>query len=161
MRNETRERLERDEMFTVGEVESILRRALTRKRDSGEITREELEETARELGIDSREVERAIHEQRRFGAIESAREAFRKRLKEGFYRHLRSYLIVNGALLLLDLVTTGGEWFYFPLIGWGIGLAFHASHAFNPSARAVESGARRVLRRRERNMMWSHDWQGE
>ncbi|MBM3289858.1 MAG: 2TM domain-containing protein [Candidatus Hydrogenedentes bacterium] len=141
----------REEMFTVDEVEAILRRGLNRKRDSGEITRGELIDTARELGLDVREVERAIHEQRRYGAIESAREEYKSRKKEGFYHHLRAYLIVNGALFFINLVTGADDlWFFYPLIGWGIGLAFHASNAFNPRARDIDRGARSVLRRRER-----------
>ena len=142
---------EREEMFTVNEVEGILRRGLNRKRDSGEITRGELVDTARELGLDSREVERAIHEQRKFGSIELARDEYKAKKKLGFYRHLRTYLIINGALLLINLVSDGGDlWFFYPLIGWGIGLAFHASNAFNPSQREVDSGARRILRKQQR-----------
>ena len=141
---------EREEMFTVTEVESILRRGLTRKRDSGEITREELLDTARELGLDPSEVERAIREHRKYGAIELAREEFKARQKQGFYYHLRSYLIISGALFLLDLVTPGGTWFYYPMIAWGIGLAFHASHAFNPCEREIENGARRIMKKRQR-----------
>lgn len=144
---------EREEMFTVNEVEAILRRGLNRKRDSGEITRGELIDTARELGLDSREVERAIHEQRKYGAIESAREEFKVHKKQGFYNHMRAYLIVNGALFLINLVADPHDlWFFYPLIGWGIGIAFHASNAFNPSEREIECGARRILRRRQRRM---------
>ena len=140
----------RDEMFTVNEVEAILRRALHRKRDSGEITRDELVETARELGLDPREVERAIQEQRKFGEIDSAREEFKQKQKVEFYNHLRSYLIVNGALILLDLLVSRGTWFFYPMVFWGIGLAFHASHAFNPCEREIERGARKILRKRQR-----------
>ncbi|HRI89947.1 MAG TPA: 2TM domain-containing protein, partial [Candidatus Hydrogenedentes bacterium] len=142
---------DREEMFTVGEVEGILRRALNRKRDSGEITREELVDTARELGIDPREVERAIYEQRKFGEIESARDEFRAKRKQEFYGHLKTYLIINGALMLINLMTgIDTLWFFYPMIGWGIGLAFHASSAFNPSKRDIESGARRIIKKRER-----------
>jgi len=147
----TERETEREEMFTVNEVEAILRRGLNRKRDSGEITRGELIDTARELGLDSREVERAIREQRKYGALDSARDDFKKRKREGFSSHLRAYLIVNGALFFINLVTgVDDPWFFYPLIGWGIGLAFHAVSAFNPSQRAVECGARRILRRRQR-----------
>lgn len=147
----TERETEREEMFTVNEVEGILRRGLNRKRDSGEITHGELVDTARELGLDVREVERAIHEQRKYGAIESAREEYKAKKKQGFYHHLRAYLIVNAGLFLINLVTGGSEaWFLYPLIGWGIGLAFHASNAFNPSQREVDFGARRVLRKRQR-----------
>jgi len=45
----------------------------------------------------------------------------------GFYVHLLTYLLVNAGLFLLNLITRdgGGWWFYWPLFGWGIGLAAH------------------------------------
>ncbi len=149
--HDTKRYTERNEMFTVGEVEAILRRALHRKRDSGEITREELVDTARELGLDPREVERAIREQRVVGEIESAGEEYKAFKKRKFYNHLRTYLIINGGLMLINIMTGFDDpWFFYPLILWGIGVAFHASSTFNPSRREVELGARRILRRRER-----------
>src|SRR5512134_1425890 len=44
-----------------------------------------------------------------------------------FLSHLSTYVVVIGALFLINLLTSGlGEpWFLFPAIGWGIGLAFH------------------------------------
>jgi hypothetical protein len=49
---------------------------------------------------------------------------------KGFYAHLAIYLIVNIGLLLINLLTGGGLWFYWPLFGWGIGLASHAVAIF-------------------------------
>lgn len=138
------------EMYTVEEVESILRRALRRKRDSGEITYDELVETARELGIAPGELERAIHEQQTVGEFESACEEWKQRRKRKFYDHLRAYLIVNGFLFLLDIIVSHGSWFYFCLLGWGIGLAFDAASAFNPNPKDVERGAKRIMKKRAR-----------
>jgi uncharacterized RDD family membrane protein YckC len=48
-----------------------------------------------------------------------------------FYAHLIVYIIVNAVLVLINLlVTPGFLWFLFPLIGWGIGLFFHAVFGF-------------------------------
>ena len=138
---------ETEEMYTVEEVESILRRALKRRRDTGEITYAELAETARELGISGGELEHAIREQAQRGTFEAACEEWKTRRKRKFYEHLRAYLIVNGFLFLLDVLATGGTWFYYCLLGWGIGLAFDASSAFNPNPAEVEKGAQRILRK--------------
>jgi hypothetical protein len=56
----------------------------------------------------------------------------RKRAKElkGFYTHAITYVLVNIGLFVINLFTGGGWWFYWPLIGWGIGLVVHALSVF-------------------------------
>jgi hypothetical protein len=49
---------------------------------------------------------------------------------KGFYVHLAVYLMVNTGLFLINVLTDGGWWFYWPLLGWGIGLAAHALAVF-------------------------------
>ena len=51
---------------------------------------------------------------------------------KGFYGNLTSYVIVNTGLLILNLITSPQHlWFYYPLLGWGIGVALHAMKVFN------------------------------
>ena len=59
-------------------------------------------------------------------------EQARKRVKElkGFYTHAAIYVLVNIMLFVINLLTGGGWWFYWPLIGWGIGLGVHALNVF-------------------------------
>lgn len=46
--------------------------------------------------------------------------------KRGFLSHLASYVIVNVFLISINLLTSPGSlWFYWVILGWGIGLAFH------------------------------------
>ena len=62
--------------------------------------------------------------------------AYRKaarRVKElkNFYGNLTSYCIVIPFLLVLNLLTAPEHlWFYWPMLGWGIGLAVHAVSVF-------------------------------
>ena len=52
--------------------------------------------------------------------------------KLGFYRHLLVYLAVNALLFIINIITAPHElWFYWPLIGWGIGVFFHAVGVFS------------------------------
>jgi hypothetical protein len=52
----------------------------------------------------------------------------RVRALKAFYAHLAVYLIVNTALLVINLVTAPHTlWFYWPLLGWGVGIAIHAA----------------------------------
>lgn len=49
-------------------------------------------------------------------------------MKLAFRSHVIAYAIVNAGLLAINLVSTPGHlWFYWPMIGWGIGLAAHAA----------------------------------
>ncbi|MCK5597832.1 MAG: 2TM domain-containing protein [Candidatus Eisenbacteria sp.] len=62
-------------------------------------------------------------------------EKARKRVEEikGFYTHLLTYVLVNLALLVLNLITSPGSlWFYWPLFGWGVGVLAHAGSVFGP-----------------------------
>ena len=59
-------------------------------------------------------------------------ERARKRVQalKGFYIHAATYVLVNIGLFVIDLMTGGGWWFFWPLIGWGIGLAAHGLNVF-------------------------------
>jgi len=51
---------------------------------------------------------------------------------KGFYGNLTSYIIVNTGLLILNLMTSPQHlWFFYPLLGWGIGVSLHAMKVFN------------------------------
>ena len=49
---------------------------------------------------------------------------------KGFYIHATAFAVVNIALLAINVLVGGVWWFYWPLIGWGIGLGLHAFGVF-------------------------------
>lgn len=60
-------------------------------------------------------------------------EKARKRVKakKEFYQHLTSYLVMGLFFFLLNVVTSfGAWWFYWPMLGWGIGILFHYFDVF-------------------------------
>jgi len=66
---------------------------------------------------------------------EERRAAAIKRLKEkrDFWGHIVAYILVNGLLVVIWWVTTDGNshfWPMWPMLGWGIGLGFHAWDVF-------------------------------
>jgi hypothetical protein len=40
---------------------------------------------------------------------------------------LRAYVGVIGFLFVIDVITGDGLWFYWPALGWGLGLFLHWS----------------------------------
>lgn len=58
----------------------------------------------------------------------------KKRVEEmkGFYGNLTSYIVVNCVLFVINMVTSPQYlWFFWPLLGWGIGVIFHGIKVFN------------------------------
>lgn len=50
---------------------------------------------------------------------------------KGFYQHLLVYVLVNVFLFVLNILTSPGSlWFFWPLLGWGIGIVAHAATVF-------------------------------
>ena len=44
----------------------------------------------------------------------------------GFFFHFSSYVLVNLILIAVNLIFTPDKlWFYWPLLGWGIGILAH------------------------------------
>ena len=53
---------------------------------------------------------------------------------KGFYIHLIVYTVVNLILFSINMILSPDNlWFFWPLIGWGIGLAMHVLSVFGPS----------------------------
>ena len=64
---------------------------------------------------------------------QEAYQRARKRVeaKIGFYIHLSVYIVVSILLVIINLSTHSPYlWFKWPLIGWGIGVLFHALGVF-------------------------------
>jgi hypothetical protein len=60
-------------------------------------------------------------------------EKARKRVEEikGFYIHLVVYVLVNIGMFLVNILSSPRNlWFYWPLLGWGIGLVAHGVSTF-------------------------------
>ncbi|MBM4158879.1 MAG: 2TM domain-containing protein [Ignavibacteria bacterium] len=50
---------------------------------------------------------------------------------KGFYTHLTIFIVINLVLFLINYFSMPEQlWFYWPLLGWGIGLVSHAFSVF-------------------------------
>jgi hypothetical protein len=75
------------------------------------------------------EVPAPDRQERRYEQVHAMVQALK-----GFYVHAGAFVVVNIALFAINALTgglAGGVWwFYWPLIGWGIGLGAHALGVF-------------------------------
>ncbi len=81
---------------------------------------------------------------------EEAYRRARKRVgaKIGFYIHLAVYLGVNILLMIINLLTAPQYlWFFWPLMGWGIGVFFHGMATIVFSGRKFEEIRDRMIER--------------
>ena len=144
--------------YSDAERDEILRRAIAAQESSTDITHEELVEAAREVGIDPAKVEAAaaeISRERGRRAEESEDDALVRaevsRRRGRFARHLMTYLIVNAALVAMNLLGGGAFWAIWPILGWGLGLTLQAMRALpGPSDEDREQILRRHSKRRAR-----------
>jgi hypothetical protein len=120
------------------DVQQILQRALARQQE-GEFSRQQLEEMATELGIAPEALQAAEQEWLRQRGEESDRRKFDAYRRRAFKAHLIPYLAVNTFLILLNLVTTPGNfWAIYPLLGWGLGLFFQGWRTFQTEGETYE-----------------------
>lgn len=49
---------------------------------------------------------------------------------KSFYGNLISYCIVIPVLIIINLNTSNYQWFWYPMLGWGLGVTFHALETF-------------------------------
>jgi len=71
-----------------------------------------------------------------------------KRVKElkGFYGNLISYCIVIPFLVIINLLTSSKQiWFYWPMLGWGIGLVAHGMTVFAIGKNWEEKKIREIM----------------
>jgi len=83
-----------------------------------------------------------------------AYEKAQKRVKEikGFYSNLFSYVIVISFLVTINLITSPKHlWFYWPMLGWGIGIAAHAISVFSIGRTWEEKKIREILEKQDRH----------
>lgn len=83
----------------------------------------------------------------------SAKERVEK--LKGFYGNLISYCCVIPILVFINLSTAGFHWFWFPMLGWGTGLAFHAFDTYGYGKSWEERKIQEILDKENNNTKWN------
>jgi hypothetical protein len=148
--------------YTREEVQAILSRALEGAHSQGDaLSHDDLLAIARELGLPESAIDAAAVDIDLELAVKRAVEERVLARRRGFMSHLFSYLLVNAFLFAINFLAGGPWWFVWPLLGWGLGLAFHARGALLPDRPAIAAKARkRIAKEREREARKARRQQG-
>lgn len=145
--------------FDDTEADAILRRVIDRQRPRGALDRNDLVETARQLGIASDEVDDAIAEHDEQSAIDAEVAAWRAQHLGALRTQAIAFGVTSAGLLALAAALSGvAAWvLVWPLLGWAVGLvSVWARVRQGPDPATLESvrvheqrKAERAARRRE------------
>lgn len=73
---------------------------------------------------------------------------------KGFYANLISYCVVIPVLVIVNLNTSNFQWFWFPMLGWGMGLAFHSLETFGYGKNWEEKKIQEILNKENNKKTW-------
>jgi len=70
---------------------------------------------------------------------------------KGFYGNLIAYCVFIPCLIIFNLKTTDFQWFWFPMMGWGMGVIFHALETFGYGKAWEERKIQEILNKDKQN----------
>jgi 2TM domain len=116
--------------FRSEDVQQILQRAMADQKQE-DFSEQQLQEMAAELGISYITLQTAQQEWQQEKEIIKRRQASNSYRRQQIKPHFISYLLINVFLIVLNLVTSPKYfWAIYPLLGWGLGLGFHAASVY-------------------------------
>jgi len=148
--------------YSQQEVTEILKRAMRQQSLRAEVlSHDELVEMANEVGIDRDALEAATVDLAQTRAGELARHDEVRELAEErarrfsrFVSSLFTFSIIGAFLYFVDKRSSGGTWFYWPVAGFGIALAFQLRSVFFPHE-GLERRRRREWKRDRKLARWA------
>lgn len=135
-----------ERQYSDEEVRAIIDRALASEPDRA-ISHEQLVSIGADVGLSRTAIENAAREVEEKRELTRARERILQRRRKQLASHAWAYALVNAFLFALNYLTTPGDWWVlFPLLGWALGLAFHARAGLSKdvSDRAIARELRRI-----------------
>lgn len=140
--------MSRDVNYSDDEVRAIIDRALRNDLGGGAVSHEELVAAGAEVGISREALELAARDVRAKRQVEELKLRVIRRRRRALVSHLSVYVIVNAFLFMVNFLTTPGQWwFLFSVLGWGLGLIFHAKAGLSRevSERSLRRERQRLL----------------
>ncbi len=120
--------------YTSEEAASIITRVLERQNgEGGRISHDELLETARDIGVTTLELEESVVEATKLRAEQIVRDEQRQRALRRLLRHVVAFVVLGPLCFVLAVRVTGGNWYFWVLLAWGVGVVAHAVRVLVPS----------------------------
>lgn len=118
--------------YSQDDVQQILRLAIARQtHEQDDLSRLQLLEIADEMGITAQELDEAERAWLLRKDQMGLEEQFDKYRQQRFKQSSTKYLIVNGFLVVLDLMAGGGLGFsLYVIVGWGLGLTMEGRRTY-------------------------------
>lgn len=143
--------------FTEEQANAILRRAVERMPMKDEMSRDQLEKIAAEIGVTPESLRKAEEDWEAEELDRVDRKAYVASRRRGFVKHAAVFLIVNLFLFFLADASHGEpgfvEIFFSSIIGWGTGLAVHGALALRTRGEDFDSRFTRWrIKRRARQL---------
>ncbi len=134
--------------FEEGDQEEILRRALAIDATHKSLDRQAMVDAARELGISDEALAQAEEQWIKEREDRVHFLEFVGQQRAGWLANLITYLVVSAIFLFLDSRDGRLSWFYWPTIGWGVGVFFHTLGVLNTRSEAFQKEFREWRKKR-------------
>ncbi len=121
------------QLYGKEEVNAILARAIEHDNKRGELSHDDLMAAAEEVGISPEALEKAAAEVMTERTERAELVAIQRERWRGFIAHLIPYVMANGLLVTINVLTTHFPWAVIPALGWGIGLVSHLWAVIHPN----------------------------
>ncbi|WP_202895646.1 2TM domain-containing protein [Iningainema tapete] len=155
--------------YSQEDVQQILQIAIARQADekNKEFSYEQLLEIAAELQISPESLQQAESEWLVQQGEKQQHLTFNAYRRGKFKKRLGNYTIVNGVLLLIDLLQGGGlSWALYVLLFWGIPVGLDGWKAYQTEGEEYEAAFQRWYRQRQVKQLfnttvnrWLKSWQ--
>ena len=140
-----------DSVTSDDDIDEVLKIALRNQGRTDPGLHDRLMTTAHELGISETEVLEAEREYSRSKKERGEFLEFKRRQVREFREHFFVYIVVNTLLVVINILTVQTvSWAIWPILGWGIGLAFHAWGSLNTGSESFQEEFAAFRKRKER-----------
>jgi hypothetical protein len=146
-------------IYSQEEVQQILQIAISRQIESGEVSRQHLLEIAAELDIHPQTLEAAEKDWFKHQNLAQKREEFRIFRQEQLKNKVARYLIINGFVISLNLLSSGTiSWAIYFLLLLGLPLCLDAWKTFQSQGASYEQAFQRWQMQNEMKASLSNLW---